>query len=285
LFGSHDGKLDVLPVARASVVNLGDGFAARVVRGPGDVAFWIHGYTLSSECWAGLWSETPRWSHIGIDLPGHGNSLPLGRDEQLSTLADQISELAIGCRARHLVALSFGTVIALQMTIQHPTAFATLTIVSPILGGGPFDPGFWQKYHEAKVLFPLAGHGSKLRDLWMAPDANLFSGLSDSPFGESIRRQVLRHPWWDLADDTYARLWHTPQSLRKLQDIVVPTLLLVGEADCGAVKQCAYLLGRAIQDCTASEIVGRGHLSMLEDPIVVKTLIEEHWCKYAEQKP
>jgi pimeloyl-ACP methyl ester carboxylesterase len=270
-------------VARAVVVNLGDGLAARVVSGTGDVVFWIHGYTLSSACWGGLWNQFPRWSHIGIDLPGHGNSLPLGRDEQLSTLADKISLLALTCRARHLVALSFGAVIALQMILQHPAAFATLTIGSPMLGGGPFDPQIWKKYHKVEVLFRSTGHGSKLRDLWMAPDARLFLGLDNSPFGESIRSQVLRHPWWELSDNSYARLWHTPQPLRKLQEIRVPTLLLVGGADCGAVKQCAYLLGRAINGSTAKEMAGLGHLCVLQDPTSAKTLIEEHWCRHAEQ--
>ena len=64
----------------------------------------------------------------------------------------------------------------------------------------------------------------------------------------------------------------------------MPTLLLVGGADCEAVKQCAYLLGRAIKDCTVTEIVGLGHLCLLQDPIAVKTPIEEYWCRHAEQK-
>ena len=99
----------------------------------------------------------------------------LAESEQLSTLADKLGALAITHRARHLVALSFGAAIALQITLQHPGAFATLTIGSPVLGGGPFDPKIWQKYHEVKNAYCRIGHGAELRDLWMAPDVVFFT--------------------------------------------------------------------------------------------------------------
>ena len=121
----------------------------------------------NSTCWAALWECLPGWSHVGIDLPGHGSSLPLNAGEQLPTLAHKIGSLAIARGATHLVALSFGAVIALQIALEHPGAFSTLTLGGPILGAGPFDPGIWVQYEEVKKLFRATGHGPSLRDCWM----------------------------------------------------------------------------------------------------------------------
>src|SRR5215831_19235242 len=94
---------------RIPLVNLGDGFAGRVfdtgTGGPG--VFWIHAYSLNSACWRHLWNHLPDWRHIGVDLPGHGSSLPLKVDEELSALAKRIGALAIRRDARHLIASSF----------------------------------------------------------------------------------------------------------------------------------------------------------------------------------
>lgn len=266
-------------MARAALVNLGDGLAARVAPGPGETTFWIHGYTLTSACWAGVWERLPGWRHIGVDLPGHGNSLPRdGGDDGLPALARSIGALAVARGARHLVALSLGTVIALQVALEYPGAFATLTLASPMLGGGPFDPELWTRYGEVKALIGDGGARQEAGDHWMAHGASLFAGTERRPeLREQLRRQVARHPWWELADDAYARLWNTPQSLRDLPGIGTPTLLLVGADDGAAVRQCAGFLERLIPGCERRDLPGLGHLCLLEEPHVVRTELEHHW--------
>ena len=272
-------------MARAAVVNLGDGFAARVLPGKEDVVFWIHGYTLDSTCWIRLWDHLPNWAHISIDLPGHGNSLPLNGSEELSTLARKIGTLAIAHRARHLIALSFGTVIALQIALEYPDAFATLTLGAPFMGGGPFDPQVWIRYKEVKALFRQAGYGPKIRDCWMGPGTSLFRNIETRPqLWDQLRHQVGRHPWWELSDDSYFWLWHTPHGVKELCRIGLPTLLLVGEEDCEAVKQCAHVLERVISRCQRCDLPGLGHLCLLEDPAYVQPFIEQHWRAKVHQR-
>ena len=86
--------------------------------GGGDGVLWIHGYTLNAGIWAELWRLLPGWRHIGIDLPGHGRSAPLAPGETLRGLARRLNRLAAEQGVRHLVALSFGGMIALQMAIE-----------------------------------------------------------------------------------------------------------------------------------------------------------------------
>jgi pimeloyl-ACP methyl ester carboxylesterase len=225
-----------------------------------------------------LWERFPGWRHIGMDLPGHGSSLPLSGTEGLTSLARKIGALALRQGARHLVGLSFGTVIALQIALQYPNAFATLTLGSPILGGGPFDPEIWTRYKVVKALFRETGYGPNICDLWMGPGASLFSGVEARPqLREQLRRPVIRHPWWELADDAYLRLWHTPQTLKEFRGLGLATLLLVGEEDCDAIRQCAYLLQQVVSGCQRCDLPGLGHLCLLEEPARVQPIIEQHW--------
>jgi len=265
-------------MARAALVNLGDGLAARIVPGTGDAVIWIHGYTLDSACWVELWEHLPGWRHIAMDLPGHGSSLPLDGAEELTSLARKMGSLAVAHGARHLVGLSFGTVIALQIALESPNAFATLTLGSPILGGGPFDPEIWSRYTEVKAIFRETGYGPNIRDHWIGSGASLFRGVAARPqLHEQLCRSVARHPWWELADDAYLRLWHTPQTLKELHGLRLATLLLVGEKDCDAVRQCAYLLEQVVSGCRRCDLPGLGHLCLLEEPVRVQPIIEQHW--------
>lgn len=265
-------------MARTALVNLGDGLGGRMVAGKGDIILWIHGYTLNSECWSSLWDQLPGYRHIGIDLPGHGISLPLPASETMTALAGRLGRVARDQGARHLVALSFGAIIALQMALEHPGAVETLVLGSPLLGGGPFEPELWRRYKELKAMFRDRGSGPHLSESWMAPDSALFRGTDRYPrVWDGIRRQVRRHPWWELADDSYYDLWHQPQASSALRAVAAATLVLGGRDDGAAARQCSALLGRLLPACRQHELPDLGHLGLLEGTAHVLPLMREHW--------
>ena len=266
-------------MAKAALVNLGDGCSGRVARSGTETIFWIHGYTLDSSCWARLWDLLPEFTHVGVDLPGHGSSLPLDRAEDLPALARRMGALAITHEARHIAAVSFGTAVALQAACEYPGSFASLTLASPVLGGGPFAPDLWARYREVQACFRATGHGPHLRDRWMGGGASLFADASRHPALEQhLRRQVGSHPWWELADDAYETAWRAPQALRELARIRLPTLLLVGADDCQAVKQGASFLERVLANSRRLDLEGLGHLGVLGHPGPVVPLVRE-FCR------
>src|SRR5262249_29497891 len=111
-----------------------------------------------------------------------------------------------------------------------------------------------------------------------ASDASLFRGLDLRPqVQEQLRQELRSYPWWDLSNDGYYKLWCTPQRLASLSRIKTSTLLIVGERDGDAVKQCAGFLERAIPNCALAELKEVGHLSLIEQPQVMKLLLERHW--------
>jgi pimeloyl-ACP methyl ester carboxylesterase len=225
-----------------------------------------------------LWGKLHGWRHIGLDAPGHGCSLPLRRGEELPALARRIGAVAIARGALHIVALSFGSVLALQVALEYPGAFASLTLAAPMLGGGPFDRDISVRYATLKSIFAEVGYTSELSDRWIGSGASLFRGIEACPqLATELARQVHRHPWWELADDTYQRLWQIPQSLKELGRIALPTLLLVGGDDAPAVHETAYFLERVITDCQRCDLTGLGHLCILEAPARVQPIIQQHW--------
>jgi pimeloyl-ACP methyl ester carboxylesterase len=272
-------------VKRSSLIKFDENLAARVRAGPGDAILWLHGYTLDSSSWSELWDLLPDWSHIGVDLPGHGASPPLGPQEDLPSLAQRISRRALDREVRHVVALSFGTLLALQIVIEFPTSFQSLTLGAPALGGGPQDADVGARYSELTDLYRSQGFTPELRRLWMQSPPDLFKGAEGRPqVWSRLWRIVGQHAWWELEDGSYSRLSNHPQSREELQRVETSTLLLVGENELPPFKRCAELIRRSIPDCRRVYLPAVGHLCMLEDAAGVCKILEEHWRAHGDRE-
>src|SRR5262245_54097544 len=174
-----------------STVTLADGIAGRVAPGPGETVLWIHGYTLDSSIWEDLWHRLPNWRHVGLDLPGHGGSAPLQEGEDLPEIANRIGRLAVEQKARHLVGLSFGGMVALQAALQFPTFFVSMVLNSPGLGGGPQDTDAQICYVELATLYRERGYGPWLAERWLRSPPDIFTGAADHPALWTSLREVV----------------------------------------------------------------------------------------------
>jgi pimeloyl-ACP methyl ester carboxylesterase len=245
--------------------------------GEGDSVLWIHGYTLDSTSWSELWELLPDWRHIGIDLPGHGASMPLKPGDDLPTLARRLGRFALDQNVRHIVALSFGTIVALQIAIEFPRSFASVTLGAPAVGGGPQDPEVGARYDELAEMHRRHGFSPDLRRRWMESPPNLFKGVEALPeMWARLWRIVGRHGWWELADRSYARLGNCAQPKQALRRIAASVLVLVGENELPAFKRCAELIRREVPTCERIYLPGVGHLCMLENAAGIAPLIGRH---------
>jgi pimeloyl-ACP methyl ester carboxylesterase len=263
---------------KTSLVHFGRNLAARVCPSQGDKILWLHGYTLDSSSWTILWNLLPGWSHVGVDLPGHGASLPLAPEEDLPALARYIGRVALDSEVRHITALSFGTLLALQIVIEYPEAFQTLTLGAPALGGGPQDAEVGTRYEELTRIYRSEGFTTELRQRWMQSPPNIFKGAEGRPeLWERLRRIVGRHPWWELEDGSYSRLSNHPQTSNELRKVEASTLVLVGDNELSPFKRCAELIRRSMPNCRRQYIPDVGHLCMLEAEAEVAGILDQHW--------
>lgn len=261
----------------AGTVLLGDGIRATVSRGDGDGVLWFHGYTMDATVWPPLWDLLPGWRHIGLDLPGHGGSRPLRAGDDLDSLADMIGGLAVGAGVRHLVAMSFGTVLALQVAIRHPRQFATLVLSAPALAGGPHDRRVELRYEMLALLHSRLGPGPHMTALWMSTPPDIFAGVNARPqLRESMASVIDRHGWAELHGGAMMALTSGTQDAEALRQIGADTLIVLGSGELAAFRQCAELIEAAVPRARCAEVRGAGHLALVEVPGAVAPMIDAH---------
>jgi pimeloyl-ACP methyl ester carboxylesterase len=245
--------------------------------GSGPPVLWIHGYTMDSSTWAPLWELLPGWRHVGVDLPGHGGSGPMPAGMTLPQLAAAIADIARAEGARRMVALSFGSLAAVQLAVDYPDLIDRLVLAAPTLGGSRPEPLARRRYQELMMLRRLAGTGDALVDLWMRSPPDIFRGTERHPrLRAELRSVIARHAWRELengAMQTLTAARHTPAELRR---ITARTLVVTGREDMPAFVDNARLLGELVGDCRRLTVDRAGHLPLLERPEAVAPAIADH---------
>lgn len=253
------------------------GLSARVEPGDGPKVIWLHGYTLNSRVWPPLWRHLPGWTHIGIDLPGHGASIPACGNDRIGQWTERIAGFAAAQGAEHLVGFSFGGLVALQTVIDYPHMFRSLTLASPALAGGPVDPDAETRNRELHQLYQERGPGPWMTELWMRSPPPIFAGAAGHPALYRELRDLINHYRWpDLRERVMDRLVEIPQDVGLLRSLTCSTLILIGEEDMASFKRTAELIHRAIPNCRRVYVAGAGHLCLLELPEVTASIVEKH---------
>lgn len=257
--------------------DFGDGIVARHVPGDGERVLWIHGYTMDSSVWGELWARLPAWDHLGLDLPGHGASRPLRADDDLPTLARRVGELALAHGVRHVCALSFGTILALQMSMESGSALGSAVLAAPALAGGPEDAAVAARYRELALLYRQKGSGPHMAELWLRSPPVTFKGLDARPGAKRLMAELAgRHTWRELEDLSMLRLTSPPQTEDRVRTIESDVLVLVGTDDMPAFKQCADSIVEWTVSSRRVDLTALGHLCILEAPEIVAPLIHDH---------
>lgn len=249
---------------RTESIALDRGLSARVRRSGGPVIFWIHGYTLDSSIWSELWALLPEFDHVAIDLPGHGASADVTL--ALPELGRWLGAVAIASRAEHLVGLSFGSMIALQIVSEYPTAYASVVLAAPSFGRGPFERDLQARNIALKRGYRERGGGPWMTEAWMR-GSGIFAGAERSPalFGR-LQDIVSRHRWSELATGSMQRIADWPQSLERIAEVTASLAVVVGDADMRAFQRSAELIARSSRNATSAQLVNAGHLCLLEAP-------------------
>jgi pimeloyl-ACP methyl ester carboxylesterase len=261
-----------------SRITVDDGLSALVTGAGPQTVLWIHGYTFDASVWQPVWAELPGWRHVALDLPGHGRSREIRSAESLTELASTFVEIASGLQARHLVGLSFGGYLALQMAIDHPAAFDTVVLSSPAIGGMPSDAASRARQQELFALHRERGAGPWMTELWMTWPPDIFRGAAQHPqLWAALRAVVDRHSWRELADGRHARLVAPASQLSALRAIRARTLVLVGEEDIGSFQRAAELARVRIPSCEVEYVGDAGHLALLELPNALGARLAAHF--------
>jgi pimeloyl-ACP methyl ester carboxylesterase len=269
-------------------VEFSEGIASRVVPGPGERVLWIHGYTMDSSLWCELWSHLGEWHHTGIDLPYHGRSAYPEPQHTMPQFARLIGEQALAQGVRHIVGLSLGAILTLQIATEFPDAFASVTLGSAGINRGPNDPRAGLHYWRLQALYKERGAGPWMTRQWMKWPPNIFKGAANHfDLWQRLVEVINRHSWEEFRVPYIGKLTQYSQidHLERIGRIQSPTLLVLGEEEMPAFKHAAAILQDTIPNCHCVRLPRAGHLCLLERPVASAEAIREHWLQQEAGAP
>lgn len=235
--------------------------------GRGPAVLWIHGYTMDRTLWQPLLELLPGFRHVCVDLPGHGRSGPLSAGETLPGLAARVAAIAEAEEARRVVALSFGSAVALQLAASYPELVSRLAIAAPTISGARPAAGVIARERQLAMLYRMTGAGAQMTRLWMSSPPDIFLGAQDHPELQGRLRAVIDgHSWAEITSGAMRSLGEYVHTDAELGRIRAATLVLIGDRDMPAFRANASRLAAVLPHCTVVTMADAGHLCLLERP-------------------
>jgi 3-oxoadipate enol-lactonase len=216
---------------------------------------------------------------VRYDLRGYGGSTPA--TAEFSPVRDLVALLDHLHLARPLiVGPSMGGKIALDLTLAFPEKVGALLLIAPGYSGMDYDhvPG-------GKATFELDERLSKAAvDAWAAGNLeeateNLRQLWAASLTGDALDlfRTMVRDNAKEVFEERSGRFETRDgePAAARLNEIRVPTLILVGDHDNPAMPHCANFLARGISGSQVQLIPGADHLVNLSRPDAFDAALRE----------
>ena len=266
-------------VTAGAFAELNDGTIHYQIAGDGPPVVLLHGGLLDLRQWDDQFPVlAQRYRVVRYDARGFGRSplgtVPYAHYEDLRALLDHV-----GIESAHVVSLSSGMSWAVDFALTYPDRVRTLVAgAAPLRGydvGAEFSGGMRAIYDAA-----LAGDKHLLREpVWGFAPMRVASTL---PAARSkLDRMIVEdHEYGYARPDAPARRLTEPPAATRLEEIGVPTLVIVGAGEMPALAEKGEYVARKIPGARHVVIPGAGHFVNIEQPEaytrVVKDWLREH---------
>ena len=220
----------------------------------------MHDGVVDSAVWNDVWSEFCAEFHtIRYDRRGYGRS-PAATKPYYE--ADDLAALLLDRKIRQaaLVASSHGGNVALNFALRYPAQVGHLVLVGPAVWGFPYSEHFL----AAQAAIQNAKDPVKAR-----VESNYLIAPGNDAAREKLRKLLEAAPQDYLHNDS--PLPEKP-AFPDLQNLRVPTLILIGSADIADNQAVAGALEMAIPGAARVVVPDTGHLMYLEKPEVFFSL-------------
>jgi len=232
------------------------------VTGAGTPIVFLHGNPCDLTVWDFQAEFFARdYQVIRYDLRGFGRSEP---GTEPYTHADDLTALldCLKLRQVYLVGWSMGGGAVINFTLTHPDRVKGLIVVDSSLGGFPYSEEFKSSYgvFSGSAARELGLDAAKEKLLAHA----LFEPLSHHPEGFSkVAGSVKNYSGWHWLNKDPGKPFNPP-AMQRLNEIKIPTLVLVGDQDLSDFQQIAKTLGQHITSSQTVVIKDSGHAPFLE---------------------
>jgi 3-oxoadipate enol-lactonase len=256
-------------------------------RGAGEPVLLITGWTISSAVFdpvADLY--VPHVRVVAYDHRGAGRSAPWPAPVSIAMLAADAARVLDdrGISSAHVVGLSMGAAVALELAIRMPHRVKSLVLIGGG-AGGPATPRPGAKAAAATVATALAD-SVRHRQAW--PAAVLFSQRYRQEHPDRVAAYMpafARHrapPWMTGWQALAIACFGRGASLARVR---ARTLVLHGELDAMAAAAGAKLLADGIPGAELHLVPGCGHAVPLEHPQATARLLIDWVRRQAHVEP
>jgi pimeloyl-ACP methyl ester carboxylesterase len=252
--------------------------------GDGEPLVLLHGHSLDLTVWN---AQAPAWAAAGwrvirYDQRGHGRSAspPYGY-----RWGDHAADLAALLRAHgaapvHLVGLSKGGGIAVELALRAPELVRSLVLIGPLLPDYPLSAELVDSFRRFARAIRADGVAQAVRVAWL--DHPLIASAAAHPeAGARLVAMIERFPageYLATARDEPDRTWN---AVERLGEIAVPTTVIGGELDVPDFVAMARLAAERIPGARLEVAPGCGHLVPVERAGETASLVLAHLARTA----
>ena len=230
--------------------------------GEGPAIILLHGFTGSHQDWAFQIPVLSRkYRVVAMDHRGHGKSeAPSSPDDYSVTIfAQDVYGLLqhLGISKTCLMGHSMGGFMALELALEHPEMVTALVLVDTSSGEWERDPGFEQLRTELKELARTEGMEAAF-EYNAAHNPMVLDRFEKHPELREVSRQRMLQTSVDGYVYGWDAIWNWKPVTHRLSEIMVPTLIVVGEEDIPFLK-ASQMMKESIADAELVIIPGATH--------------------------
>lgn len=234
---------------------------------------WI---TLSHSlaCNMHMWDDqmellTQKFKVLRFDTRGHGQSSAPPGDYTLEQMADDVKGLfdALGITRTHWMGLSMGGMIGQTFALKYPGVFQSLVLADTTARRPPNAAQMWGE----RVAAARQGGMSAVLDSTLARWFTAPYKVSARDVMASIGAQILSTPVDGFCGACAAIA--KVDTLDRLKEIKIPTLIIVGEHDHGTPPEMAHAIHANLPGSELVTIPDAAHLSNVEQREVFNNAI------------
>ena len=246
-------------------------------RGAGPDVLLIAGLSDPAEAWTvQLDGLADRYRLIAFDNRGAGRS-PLPPDNfTVGDMADDAAAVlrALGVTHAHVAGFSGGSATAQQLALRHPDLVDSLVLVST--WARP-DSYFRRMANSWRWLAEAAPSEQAMLEaffLWIYTPRAHNDGLVDQIIEEAM---AFPHPQSPEAFRRQLDTWLAHDTLDRLPEITVPTLVVAGELDLCTPPRFGRVVAEHIPGADFVVLPGEAHQPFQESPDAFNALVDEFW--------
>ena len=250
------------------------------VGGAGFPVLLVHGFGGTAlETWEHQVRDLVRGGYrvVAPDIYWFGDSVPRGGMDTAADQADAIAELLtqLGIRKAHVVGISFGGFISLELARRHPARVGKLVLID--------SAGLKLTPEEHRAMLHNFGASSSITEVLVPRDEEHLKRFLDKVFYEPrwipkfVLRELLHKEFWKHKEAKKRILLNMERGgllpPAALAAVHAETYVIWGERDLLLPPSLGVRLARALPSARLAYVPRSGHAPTLEQPVQSTWLI------------